>query len=148
MVAAQAESKEKLATSAEEASADSQEHQQADEDEDDDLSIWGTLKNNITTKNQPKNNATSRAIIEVQRYLETDMLPRHEDPLKFWKEQHFNFPNLSIVVQERFCVLGTSVPCERQFSRAGQIITDRRNRLTAKKAEQLIFLNSNYISKT
>lgn len=50
LVAAQAESKEKLATSAEEASADSQEHQQADEDEDDDLSIWGTIKNNITTK--------------------------------------------------------------------------------------------------
>ncbi|KAJ8953430.1 hypothetical protein NQ318_023549 [Aromia moschata] len=100
------------------------------DDETDELSIWGKLNNNISTKSQPQDNATSRAIIEVQRYLEFEVLPRHDDPLKFWREQRFNFPNLTAVVQERFCVLAPSVPCERLFSKAGLVITDRRNKLS------------------
>nr|CAI5847648.1 unnamed protein product [Callosobruchus analis] len=120
-----------------------------EEEEQDELSIWGTLRKNIASKSQPRNNATSKAIIEVQRYLEIDILARHEDPLKFWRQQHFNFPNLSSIAKERLCVLATSVPCERQFSKASQMITDRRNKLSPSKAEKLIFLNSNYnISKT
>nr|CAI5837979.1 unnamed protein product [Callosobruchus analis] len=115
-----------------------------EEEEQDELSIWGTLRKNIASKSQPRNNATSKAIIEVQRYLEIDILARHEDPPKFWRQQHFNFPNLSSVAKERLCVLATSVPCERQFSKASQMITDRRNKLSPSKAEKLIFLNSNY----
>lgn len=139
MVAAKIEAQQKQTISEPMYVDDSQE-----EDESDDLSIWGTLQNNIKATSQPINNATSRAIIEVQRYMETDFLPRNENPLRFWKEQSFNFPNLGAVAQERLCVLATSVPCERQFSKAGLIITDRRNKLSANKAEKLMFLNANH----
>lgn len=114
------------------------------EDEENEFSIWGTLQGTISRKPHQQNSATNSAIIEVQRYLEVDFLPRHCDPLKFWREESINFPNLSVVVQENFCVLATSVPCERLFSKAGLAITDRRNKLSAKKAENLLFLNTNH----
>lgn len=38
-------------------------------------------------------------------------------------------PRLYEIVKTRLCIIATSVPCERLFSKAGQVITDRRNRL-------------------
>lgn len=40
-------------------------------------------------------------------------------------------------------VPATSVPCERIFSKTGQIISERRNRLSHNKVEKIIFLNAN-----
>ncbi|KAF0729724.1 zinc finger BED domain-containing protein 1-like [Aphis craccivora] len=44
-------------------------------------------------------------------------------------------------MKKRFCILATSVPCERIFSKAGQTITEKRSRLHSKNFEKMIFLN-------
>lgn len=106
---------------------------------DDELSVWDVFEKAATSA-QPTGTSRSRAIIEVQRYLEANILPRKEDPFKWWRENKYNFQYISKMAQEKLCFRASSVPCERLFSKAGLIIWDRRNRL---KVQQLLFLNVN-----
>ena len=84
-----------------------------EDEQDDSLSVWSSLDKRVASKRPRKGTSMSRAIIEVNRYLEDDVLPKNEDPLKCWRENQYNYPHLGKVVQEQFCALGTSVPCER-----------------------------------
>lgn len=79
--------------------------------------------------------------MEVQRYLDDEMLNRSEDPFIWWNNSKHNYPRLSVLVKKNSCVLGTSVPCERLFSKAGYILNEKRTR---EKLEKLLFLNLNY----
>lgn len=88
-------------------------------------------------------NPRAAAIIEVDRYIREPQLDRNEDPLKWWDERHVLYPNLYEVVKRRLCIVATSVPCERLFSKTGQVLTERRNRLGSKKLSQVMFLNCN-----
>ena len=87
--------------------------------------------------------STASGIIELNRYMQEPLIDRHEDPLKWWHERKHIYPYLHTFVIKRLCVTATTVPCERIFSEAGQIITLKRNRLDTKKASQLIFLHNN-----
>jgi hypothetical protein len=71
----------------------------------------------------------SRAIIEVHRYLEDDLIPQ------WWRNNKFKYPKLSLLVQERLCALASSVPCESLFSKAGQVLNEA-------KTKMLLFLNA------
>jgi len=46
-------------------------------------------------------------------------------------------------MKQRFCTQGTFVPSERVFSKGGQVVTKKRNRLSSKRVEQIIFSNFN-----
>lgn len=105
-------------------------------------SIWDSLDKNVS-KFQPKYTASSRAIIEVQRYLEDEILSRNQNPLDWWRKNRCNYPFLSTLVRTRCCTLATSVPCERLFSKAGIILNERRTRLSTNKIKQLLFINVN-----
>nr|CAH7726787.1 unnamed protein product [Callosobruchus chinensis]CAH7755963.1 unnamed protein product [Callosobruchus chinensis] len=71
------------------------------------------------------------------------LLSRHGDPLLWWKENKFLFPHLYEIMRKRLCIPATSVPCERSFSKNGQIITEKRCRLSLAKTSKLVFLNYN-----
>lgn len=88
-------------------------------------------------------NPTAGGIIEVDKYLEEPILPRHMDPLKWWLKKKDAYPRLFEIVLRRLCISATSVPSERVFSKAGQILNERRNRLSGKKVSQLLFLKNN-----
>lgn len=87
---------------------------------------------------------TSEAIVELDKYLNEPLLDRKSDPLKWWNDRRRIYPNLFELMLFRLCVPSTSVPCERTFSKAGYMISERRNRLSTKNTETLMFLNSNY----
>lgn len=77
-------------------------------------------------------------------YFERSLLPRHADPVKWWANQgRMLYPILSRLAFKYLSVPGTSVPSERTFSAAGNIITKKRNRLTDENAKMLIFINAN-----
>lgn len=42
-----------------------------------------------------------------------------------------------------FCVPATSVPSEQLFSKAGELISSKRNRLGRKNVDKILFLNKN-----
>lgn len=105
-------------------------------------SMWGKFDKKIAGF-QPIGTPHSKAIIEVQRYMEELPINRHEDPIKWWKANAYHFPQLSELVKENFITVATSVPCERIFSKSGQLISERRNRLSPSKVKKILFLNCN-----
>lgn len=105
--------------------------------------IWGKF-DAITSTITSQGTNTLKSIIEVNRYLEESVLIRTVDSIGWWREHSYNYPNLSNIVREKCCVVGTSVQCERVFSKAGFVLSERRNRLKPKKKNQILILNYNY----
>ena len=68
------------------------------------------------------------------------------DILKWWQSRKLAYPLMSKLVQKRFSMVATSVPSERLFSVAGNVINNRRSSLLPENADKLIFLfeNSHY----
>ncbi|XP_011408502.2 PREDICTED: zinc finger BED domain-containing protein 1-like [Amphimedon queenslandica] len=87
--------------------------------------------------------AGTEAIIEVRRYFEEPIIPRSSNPLLWWKENQHRFPRLMQIAKKYLCIPGSSVPSERLFSKAGQLVSERRNRLKPKNIDLLLFLNNN-----
>ncbi|KYQ51737.1 hypothetical protein ALC60_09152 [Trachymyrmex zeteki] len=79
---------------------------------------------------------------EFRQYLISLVADRRECPLKTWQLLRILYPHLYKIALEYLVIVGTSVPCERLFSKAGDIITEKRNRLKGKRASKIIFLSS------
>lgn len=95
------------------------------------ISIWKEFDTTMS-KLQGTYNPTA-AIVEIDKYLAELHIPRTDDPLIWWESKKFLYPNLYKIILKRFCIPATSVPCERIFSKAGQICNEKRSRLTTKK---------------
>lgn len=89
----------------------------------------------------PSTNSTSDAIIDIRQYVEKPVLPQSEDPIKYWTENQNKLKNIAL---KYLCIPATSTPAERIFSKAGQLITDRRNRLNADHIDALLFIQQNH----
>ncbi|KAI7789629.1 putative zinc finger BED domain-containing protein 1-like [Triplophysa rosa] len=86
---------------------------------------------------------TSDAMMEMRAYLAEPLLSRTSDPLAWWRSCSPVYNTLSEVMKARLCIVATSVPSERFFSKTGQIISERRNRLSPSKVRELVFFNAN-----
>lgn len=64
------------------------------------LSIWYDI-DSCVAKSTHIGTAKSRAIVEVQRYLEDSIIPRCQDPLSWWKDHNYNYPHLSVLARNR-----------------------------------------------
>ena len=78
-----------------------------------------------------------------QPKIEQANIERKEDPLKWWKENQYHFPRLQKIAQKYLCIPGSSVPSERLFSKAGILVSERRNRIKPKNVDTVLFLNQN-----
>ena len=83
---------------------------------------------------------------EFEKYIKQLALPDDTDPLKFWKTEQNNFPNLSRLAIDVLSVPASSAAVERVFIIAGQLYRPERCRLTTKHFEQLMFIRANYES--
>lgn len=79
---------------------------------------------------------------EVSLYLSNPVSPLKSNPLDVWEEMKSVFPSLFKEARKHLVIMGTSVPCERLFSKAGSTINQLRNRLSSKYLDKLIFLCS------
>ncbi len=57
--------------------------------------------------------------------------------------ENISAPHFTIMLSIFFCNVATSVPCERIFSKTGNILTEKRKRLKSKKVSQIVFINYN-----
>lgn len=105
-------------------------------------SIWEEFDETINQL-QGSHDPGSAAIVELDKYLSEAYLPRSSDPLNWWESRKLLYPRLYQLVLKRLCIPATSVPCERIFSKAGQICTEKRNRLTSSRIAQILFINHN-----
>lgn len=114
------------------------------------VSVWSVfdkfMSENITI--QP-GTPFSKASKEVQMYVDDDILLRKDSqgrqncPRKWWQMHRNVYPNLAEIYRTNCNIVGTSVPCERMFSKTGLIVSDRRSCLKTEKVRQLMFLNVN-----
>ncbi|KAJ8359468.1 hypothetical protein SKAU_G00159930 [Synaphobranchus kaupii] len=104
--------------------------------------LWDLLDIRVSEA-QRVQSATADATVEVRRYLSDSYLPRTEDPLLYWEKHVAVYPHLYNLAKKYLSLPATSVPCERIFSKAGEVISRRRSRLKPSTAEKILFLNMN-----
>lgn len=104
--------------------------------------LWKAFDEKVE-KTKASANPTSAAVMELDKYFSEPLIDRHDDPLLWWDQRKNVYPRLYQLVKKILCLMSTSVPCERIFSKSGQIISDKRSRLKTSKASQILFLNVN-----
>ncbi|XP_052903440.1 zinc finger BED domain-containing protein 4-like [Anopheles moucheti] len=85
------------------------------------------------------------AKLELDEYLRMNCIELSEDPFLWWKTNETKFPALFQVVQNILYIPATSVPCERIFSKAGQIYCDKRSKLSPNRMSEVLFLQHNSV---
>jgi hypothetical protein len=81
--------------------------------------------------------------LECESYWLDKGQPRDGDPLHWWSVKQSAFPTIATLAKKYLCIPATSAASERIFSRAADIQTDARNRLSGKTVDSLIFLSVN-----
>ena len=81
---------------------------------------------------------------EVDAYIDLQLKDNeiYSNPLIFWQEHQSLFPNLSKLARKTFAVPCSSAAVEREFSAAGQVITQRRANLEPTTVNDILFLRS------
>ncbi|CAH1113945.1 unnamed protein product [Psylliodes chrysocephalus] len=101
-------------------------------------SLW-RHHDTLIKENRPQVHSNDKAA-EITFYLNQPVEDLNKtNPIKFWNSQMF--VNLRKITVRYFCITATSVPSERLFSEAGQILTEDRSRLTPERFDRLLFLN-------
>ncbi|XP_069124886.1 E3 SUMO-protein ligase ZBED1-like isoform X2 [Argopecten irradians] len=75
---------------------------------------------------------------KIELYKKENSPQLSECPLSWWKEHCFNFPLLAKVAKQMLGIPATSVPSERVFSTAGDIVTATRSVLCPETVDRLI----------
>ena len=79
----------------------------------------------------------------VQTYRAVNQVSEESaDPLTWWKLNGAQHPLLAMLAKKHLCCPGTSVPAERLFSKAGNVVTEKRASLLPTNANNLICLSS------
>ncbi|GBM10233.1 Zinc finger BED domain-containing protein 4 [Araneus ventricosus] len=86
-------------------------------------------------------NPRSDAIVDVRQYVEKPNIFKAEDPLKYWQVSQSKLKELAF---KYLSIPASSTPAERIFSLAGQILTERRNRLDSEHFHHLLFIKQNF----
>nr|XP_055059808.1 E3 SUMO-protein ligase ZBED1-like [Misgurnus anguillicaudatus] len=105
--------------------------------------VWADFEERVTSLRPNLQNPHAESLLEVKGFLSEQLIPRTADPLEWWKVRSLVYKNLCTVMKTRLCIVATSVPSERVFSKTGQILSERRSNLTTDKVGQLAFLNAN-----
>lgn len=104
--------------------------------------LWGFLTAKVNDM-QSQTTTTSNAMVLVKQYLG---MPYQDLSCKlgeYWEKHKTLLNPLNEVALKYATIPATSVPSERIFSKTGQIMSARRNRLLPKNLDKLVFLNKN-----
>jgi hypothetical protein len=77
---------------------------------------------------------------EFDRYLKAPRVAKNTEVIRWWDENEHLYPHLAKVARDYLAIPGSSVPSERVFSRAGDLITKKRNRLATHTANIIMCL--------
>jgi hypothetical protein len=77
----------------------------------------------------------------VNRYRVVPSISDNADPLAWWVSFSGAHPELAVLAKKYLAAPATSVPCERLFSKAGNIVSKKRCTLTPKNTLKLVCLS-------
>jgi hypothetical protein len=109
---------------------------------DDEGDIWSHHKILVQQINPAGVDLQTLVSTEISQYLSAPLCPLQDDPFQKWEQIKISLPRLYLVAQKFLQIPATSVPSERLFSKAGNIMNERRNRLLGKRLHKLLFLGS------
>lgn len=81
---------------------------------------------------------------EVRHYRAVQSLSLESNPLMWWKDNQNQFPHLAKLAKMYLGIPATSVPSERVFSTAGDIVTAQRASLSPDNVDMMVFLKKNF----
>ena len=84
-----------------------------------------------------------RPMDEVVLYTQERTPDINTNPLQWWKLNGGRYPRLTILALKYLGIPATSVPSERVFSKAGEIVSRRRASLKPSSVDMLVFLSKN-----
>lgn len=102
--------------------------------------IWGDLDRENASHLQT---ATSSAAIELRHYVEEAPIDRKCDPLEWWCGREKVYPRMAKLARKNLSLVATSVPSERVFSAAGEVLSKKRNRLSNNNVQKIVVLHGN-----
>merc|ERR1712208_68654 len=76
---------------------------------------------------------------EMDKYKNEKCISLKSCPLNWWKENERHYPLLSPLAKAFLSIPATSVPSERVFSTAGDIVNAQRSQLLPENVDMLIF---------
>lgn len=79
---------------------------------------------------------------EIDNYLRANVQSEKTDILAFWNINKEQYPILSTMTRDFFCIPATYVSCEEIFSDASDLITKKRNNLSSKLIEEIMCIDS------
>ena len=91
----------------------------------------------------PAKSHRDKILDEITVYKQEQVVPMSASPLIWWKLNEHRYPILSRMARCILNIPGTSVPSERIFSTAGDIVTATRSCLDPENIDKLIFLKKN-----
>jgi hAT family C-terminal dimerisation region/Domain of unknown function (DUF4413) len=91
---------------------------------------------------QKKQKAGNLQRNEIDEYLVIPIEPSNIDPCEWWKNHKSQYPILAKIARDYICIPSTSVPSEQAFSKSGELISKKRNRLGDSAIEACMCLNS------
>ena len=91
-------------------------------------------------KKRKKFNNTQNS--EIDEYLKTSIESPNTNPCEWWKNHKLQYLILSKIARDYIGIPSTSVPSEQAFSKSGELISKRRNRLGDSTIEACMCLNS------
>ncbi|CAG8767271.1 174_t:CDS:1, partial [Dentiscutata heterogama] len=79
---------------------------------------------------------------ELTQYLNEAILSIDVDSLNWWKLNHTRFSYLSQMAKDYLAIQSTSVPSKQVFSKTGDIVRVKHARLSEKRLQALMCVNS------
>lgn len=80
---------------------------------------------------------------EIAQYLAQPAVDINEDPLQWWRTHKSLFPVLARLARKFLCIPASSAPVERVWSTAGNVVTQKRARLSDELVDAIVFCHEN-----
>lgn len=80
--------------------------------------------------------------LELNNYITSLRAPKDTNVLQWWKSNTYLYPTIAKMARDYLCIPATSVPCERIFFEAGNVITVKRCSLSKERAIAQICINA------
>ncbi len=103
--------------------------------------VWGFLVSEME-KTTPSTAPAENAERELTGYFSERRLEIGQDPFDWWFKEGQKYKRLVRLAMKYLVIPGTSVPSERVFSDAGNVLTKKRSCLKDENVQMLVCLKS------
>ena len=88
--------------------------------------LWSSFDSQMRNKERVTSQRLTGSELAVRRHLEAPCIQRDANPLEWWRDRVGTNPRIARIAKDVLGIPATSVPSERIFSKAGELISCRR----------------------